>query len=177
MVQVRLGELQGGLKRAYTQVRMALTGLRQPAPDSSQLVAAVEALLAEFSEQNGASVDLAVAGADIDCLSPLMQKQLLYIVREALTNIGRHAQATCVQLSLTRENGLARVTIADDGTGFDPAAVDDQKHLGLAIMRARAERSQGHLSIHSQPGQGTRITVSFPAQQRGKQTQQPLRSV
>jgi hypothetical protein len=57
--------------------------------------------------------------------------------------------------------GDVRIIVRDDGRGFDPAAVDASAHLGLEIMRARAERSGGALSVQTQPGAGTTIVATF----------------
>ena len=65
-------------------------------------------------------------------------------------------------MALTRHNGGARLTISDDGRGFDVAALPDGGHFGLAIMRERAAQVGGCLSIDTQPGAGTRIVVDVP---------------
>ena len=95
-------------------------------------------------------------------LMAVAQKQALHIVREALTNIRRHAQAAHVQLTVRQNQETITLEIADDGVGFYPAQANSQNHLGLTIMRTRAERCQGQLTLHSSPGQGTRISATFP---------------
>jgi two-component system nitrate/nitrite sensor histidine kinase NarX len=95
-------------------------------------------------------------------LAPVTQTQIIQIVREALTNIQRHAQAQQVWVKAERRNGLARFTVADDGCGFDPQAVLGEHHLGLKIMRLRAERSGGQLTIQSAPGAGAQVVVELP---------------
>jgi signal transduction histidine kinase len=64
-------------------------------------------------------------------------------------------------------DGETRFTVADDGCGFDPASSVGDSHLGLTIMRARAERSGGRLVIDSTPGVGTRISIYFPRKELG----------
>jgi len=59
-------------------------------------------------------------------------------------------------------NDEALFTVKDDGDGFDPQAIKTENHLGLAIMRARAERSGGVLAIESAPGAGTKVLATFP---------------
>ncbi len=174
----RLAELQAGLKRAFAQVRVALIGLRDPGPDSGELIAGLRALLADFEQRTGICAGLTldetpdealgealgeglIEGAGFQ-LPAVAQQQLLRIVGEALNNICRHAQATQVRVMLTGEERSVRLVIADNGVGFDPAAVDGEKHLGLAIMHIRAERSGGRLAVQSQPGRGARISVVWP---------------
>lgn len=88
----------------------------------------------------------------------------MLIIREALANIRRHAQARQVRVSVTRDPFLreASVAISDDGAGFDVDGVNGESHLGLKIMQARAERSGGRLSINSTPGVGTNVVAYFP---------------
>ncbi|MBI5714406.1 MAG: hypothetical protein HZC38_13440 [Chloroflexi bacterium] len=95
-------------------------------------------------------------------LPPLMQTQAMHIIRESLTNIRRHAQAQYVVIRVERVNDHARFVIEDDGCGFDPQAVISDAHLGLTIMRARAERSGGTLKVESVKGVGTKVMAMFP---------------
>ena len=86
----------------------------------------------------------------------------MHIIRESLTNIRRHAQAQHVVVRVERVNDQARFTIEDDGCGFDPQAIVSDAHLGLTIMRARAERSGGTLKVESAKGVGTKVMAMFP---------------
>jgi len=163
--QQRLEELQANLQKAYAQVRMALTGLREPSPDEAELTTAVQNVLADFSAETNLPVQLKMGVSMESGLTAVVQKQLLHILRESLTNIRRHAQANQVTVTLTPEDAEVTLTITDDGVGFNLNGVNAQHHLGLNIMRMRAERSQGQLTIDSAPGLGTRITAVFPATQ------------
>jgi signal transduction histidine kinase len=87
----------------------------------------------------------------------------LRVVGEAVLNARRHAGAGRVGVRLEQANGEASVTIEDDGRGFDPAApLAGSQHFGMSIMRARAERLGGRLAVKSAPGQGTRVTLTWP---------------
>jgi signal transduction histidine kinase len=85
-------------------------------------------------------------------LPRVTQTQAYHIVREALINARRHAQAQQVQITVERYNGLAQFTIVDDGCGFNLNEIDGQPHLGLSIMPTRAERCGGLLEVNSAPG-------------------------
>jgi signal transduction histidine kinase len=87
---------------------------------------------------------------------------VLRIVQEALNNVRRHADATLVRVSVERPDGRVRVTVADNGKGFDPASVGDDRY-GLRGMRERAEMVGAELVIDSRPADGTRIVVDLPA--------------
>ncbi|BCX04318.1 MAG: two-component sensor histidine kinase [Candidatus Roseilinea sp.] len=97
-------------------------------------------------------------------LPPGAQEAIFRTVQEALSNIARHARARNVRLSLSREtmNGRARlrVSIADDGQGFDPAAT--QPGMGLSNMRARIAELGGALEVQSAPSSGTVVRFNVP---------------
>jgi two-component system nitrate/nitrite sensor histidine kinase NarX len=156
-----LAQMKTAITAAYTQVRAALTGLRQPS-EATNLRDSLAACLADFRMATGVAVNLSVASKMEAVLAPVTQTQIIQIVREALTNIQRHAQAQQVWVKAERRNGLARFTVADDGCGFDPQAVLGEHHLGLKIMRLRAERSGGQLTIQSAPGAGAQVVVELP---------------
>lgn len=158
----RVKEMQTAVKGAYTQVRMALTGLSRPLPDEGELAQKLQSCVEAFEAQSNLAADLSIYDLSALDLGPVTQKQALHIVNEALTNIRCHARARQVQIAVTRTDDRARFTITDDGQGFDPQANHGDHHLGLTIMKARAERSGGRLTIQSTPGQGTCITAVFP---------------
>jgi len=86
--------------------------------------------------------------------------QLLATLREALSNVARHAKATSAEVRVEVGTDL-RLRVIDDGRGFDPSAVPDG-HLGLAGMRSRAERLGGRITVTTAHGEGTTIEVVVP---------------
>jgi signal transduction histidine kinase len=90
--------------------------------------------------------------------------QLIWIIREALANVKKHAEARRAWVTFEREAEHARVTIADNGRGFDTARLPRRglTGFGLQIMRERAESAGGRLNVESGPGQGTRVMVWLP---------------
>jgi two-component system, NarL family, nitrate/nitrite sensor histidine kinase NarX len=158
----QLQEMKTAVKTAYTQVRTALTGLREPVIDEMELRTNLQQCMNAFQEQTGIPATLTIADAAVLNLPPVTQKQLLYIVREALTNVERHAQAGRVAVTVDGNNGCIRLEVTDDGCGFDYGRVNTHTHLGLTIMQTRAARSGGHLTVDTTPGQGTRIVATFP---------------
>jgi signal transduction histidine kinase len=89
-------------------------------------------------------------------LPPEVQVGLYRVTQEALNNIGKHAKATQAIVNL-RLGDIVRLTIEDDGKGFDPTEVTAD-HLGLKIMRERAEAIGAKFSVYSEPGDGTQIS-------------------
>ena len=108
------------------------------------------------------SADLTIADPAALELPPVARVQVLHIVREALTNARRHARAGQVWVRVDRilDANTARFTVEDDGRGFDPRR--PAGGMGLQIMRYRAERIGGTLTIDTRPGEGTRIRCRVP---------------
>jgi two-component system nitrate/nitrite sensor histidine kinase NarX len=161
--------MKSAIGTAYDQVRAALTGLHEPLPTRDDFAAKLSACVAEFGDTTGLRAELIVADATALMMPPVVQTQALHIVRESLVNIRRHAQAQQVQVQIGRVNGSARFVIADDGRGFDLNNVDGGQHLGLGIMRTRAERCGGSLDVVSTPGRGTTISATLPLVEEQKE--------
>jgi signal transduction histidine kinase len=92
---------------------------------------------------------------------PQTRETLLRIVREAVTNAHRHGQASHITVELSTNGGL-QLRITDDGSGFNPKAVDDAAGFGLSTMRARTRSLGGVLSLDSSPQSGTTVQVVLP---------------
>ena len=94
-----------------------------------------------------------------------IELQVLRIVQECLTNIRKHSQARSVRVLLRafRIGGEHHILIEDDGIGFDESKIEPVggDHLGLSILRDRARQINGDITIDSEPGDGTRVTLQF----------------
>jgi signal transduction histidine kinase len=90
---------------------------------------------------------------------------LYRIAQEAFNNMARHARATCAWASLRRGSDGAILVIRDDGRGFDLESIPPE-HMGMRIMRERAEEIGAVLTVESQPGDGTEITVEWTINER-----------
>lgn len=90
-----------------------------------------------------------------------VETHLFRIAQEALTNVARHSGATRVTVSLDLEDGRARLRIADNGKGFDPAGVPSGG-LGMVGMRARARSAGGELRVQTSPGAGLMVEALIP---------------
>ena len=121
--------------------------------------------VAELSASSATSVELNIVDASALALSRVTQAQAYHIVREALTNTQRHAQAQHVTVTVTRTNGRACFMIEDDGRGFERESVDEQQHLGLNIMRNAPNAAADRCTVESESGKGTKITALLPIQE------------
>jgi signal transduction histidine kinase len=111
-------------------------------------------------------IDVEAGAAALRSMPPDRRSDILFIAREALSNIARHSGATRTSLLLTEDEGRLVLAIEDNGRGFDPAAVEGPDaaghHQGLANMQGRAEGMGGTLTVRPAAGGGTRIIVLVP---------------
>jgi two-component system sensor kinase len=149
------------------RVRLLAQGLRPPALDTVGLNLTLEAFCRDFSRRTQLSIDY--RGEDVRGLSDAMNICLYRVLQEALTNVARHARATHVDVRLSRDGGLVRLTIADNGRGFSHDATRMLQRwagIGLLGMRERVELLGGWLEIDSEPGRGVRTVANLPVEQR-----------
>ncbi len=147
------------IDRSIRDLRNYIFGLRPGILADRQLDQALRELGAEFEGRSGV---ITVVQVDEDVASELASRasDLVQITREALSNVGRHAQATTCRVALRRDDGGALLEIDDDGKGFD---VDTAREgLGLDNLRRRLEQLGGHLGIASVLGEGTTLTARLP---------------
>lgn len=153
--------IRENLTRANTELRELISQFRAPVHREG-LLSAVEKTANEFREETGISIYLQKEwqgrGLPIE-----METEVLRIVQESLCNIRKHAQAQHVRVLLRADgHGGFRVMVEDDGVGID-GVVDGGpgEHIGLSVMQERAARLDGELNIETEPGEGTRVTLSF----------------
>ena len=106
-----------------------------------------------------------IEGPRDDRFPPPIETVLYRIVQEALTNVGKHAQASAVTVVVRREARRVCCSVRDDGVGFDPgtAARSTAKGIGLIGIRERLAPLGGALSIDAAPGRGTELRVAIPS--------------
>ncbi len=162
---VSLEEAQTIAETALHAVRDLSHVLHPSALDDLGLVAALESYAADQARRFGCAVDLLCEGLDEGRFAPAVETAVFRIVQEAMTNVVRHAGASTCQVRLQCSRGHLRVTIADDGVGFAPAASTRvpaaRRGLGLLSMRERAAQFGGTLTIESAPDLGTTVVVDL----------------
>lgn len=164
-IERELDEMRKVINSLYDIVHQDILELRRPLPGGSDLRSGLGQVLQTFEQESGIKCELIADEAGrTDVLSMSARFQILYIVREALANVRKHAQASKVLLTLDREEAEIRIAVEDNGIGFDAAEGDrwEKTHLGLEIMEGRAKQIGGRLEVDTQPGCGTKIVVRIP---------------
>jgi len=164
--QKDLETMQTLVSETIQQVRDLAYHLRPVELDEFGLSRALEILVDDMTR--GTNLKYSCQCTNDQQLIPQEVQVVLYrIAQEGLTNILRHAQASCISLTLRLDNKKVAMIIEDDGMGFDPSSLSiraGERHLGLVSMRERAEILGGTLDVYTAPGEGTSIQVSVPVQ-------------
>ena len=161
-----LETLREQIMRASDDMRSLIGTLRDPnQPNGGPPLAAMASELAAYLEEHtGAAVDLHVGLPATEPLEAGASEAIEYVLREALSNVEKHANASTVRVELALVGGAVRVTITDDGRGFEVGALDDDEgHYGLVGMRERLAEAGGDLTVNSAPGEGTTLAAVVPS--------------
>ena len=160
------GQLREGVQESYDHVRELLVHFRTRV-HQSDLDSAIVAALDKFEAQTGIATDFERHGNGMP-LDPDKEIQVMHIVQESLSNIRKHARAARVGVTVRRSREGLEVEVTDDGGGFDPVnepKVRSDHHVGLQIMRERAQRIGGECRITSEPGKGALVRLVLPRKQ------------
>ena len=157
--------LREQLNRGLQGVHRFSQDLRSPILDDLGLLPALRSLANEMKEYDRIDVELRVLGSERR-FTPEVELLIFRIVQEALSNIRRHAEASRAWVVMEFADGKTRLTISDNGQGFElPGRLDDLPRsgkLGLAGIQERARLIGGTLELQSTPGKGTTLMVEIP---------------
>lgn len=159
-VEQRMTDLRDLVGDALRRSRHLAFELRPTVLDDLGLVPALERAVADVRDRTGLQVDIEVSLPDVRRLPDPIETVSYRVVQEALTNVVRHADATSVKVMLEMEAALLRVSVEDDGCGFE--VVEMPSRLGLVGIQERAELVDGSVEITSALGAGTRIELKVP---------------
>ena len=155
-----LQNVNGLLERASEELHGVIFDLRPPDLDDIGVVAAIEAYVSTI-QRTGLLCRLEVVN-EMPPLTPEVRLRIYRIVQGALHNVIRHAGADEAVVRLEASDHLLRVTIKDNGAGFDPATAVRPTSLGLLSMHERAAAIGATFTILSRPGGGTAIVIERP---------------
>ncbi len=157
-----IAQLKDGLNDAYSELRELLAHFRAPI-SSRGLIPALEDWISSFRKRTGIHTLLQTEWESTR-LPPEMEMQVLRIVQEALANVRKHSQANFVRVLVRcTPEGEYLVLVEDDGIGLSQPAFSGHpgEHIGQEIMQERSRYLNGDLRFESEPGEGTRVVLSF----------------
>ena len=157
----RMLAIESRLNEGIALKRRIIEHLRPSSLDQLGLVPALEILCSDMAEVLGVPVRVDLEEVSV---SKSAELTLYRTAQEALTNIGKYAHCRRVKVSMQQRGDEAKLTVHDDGCGFEPTQVPHGHH-GLVGMRVRLELHGGRLKVESAPGRGTTVTAELPQQQ------------
>jgi two-component system, NarL family, nitrate/nitrite sensor histidine kinase NarX len=159
-IEKTLGELDVGVHESLGDVRELLVHFRTRT-NNEDIAPALKTTLQKFEHQTGLATHLEMEGEGLP-LPADVQVQVLHVVQEALSNVRKHAQAREVWVDV-QQAPTWRVEVRDDGCGFEPSSAGpDETHVGLRIMRERAQHIGASVEVESVVGSGTCVVLQLP---------------
>lgn len=156
-----LGNLKVSAMGTFQKVRSFISELRPMMLDDLGLVPTIRKYVEAFKEQTGLDVSLTVTGSERR-LESYLEVMLFRAIQELLGNAAQHAQASVIKVQVDLGHELARVSVDDNGKGFDVESLKESNSLGIKVIRERAEMLGGGFEIDSAAGKGTRIGFFVP---------------
>jgi two-component system, NarL family, sensor histidine kinase DegS len=156
-----LTSLKNSALTTFQKVRNFIFELRPMMLDDLGLVPTIKRYVDTFKEQTGMDVELIITGSETRMASYL-EVMIFRSIQDLLGNAARHSQASKTKVLLNIETDLVRVSVDDNGKGYQPEELQNDPNLGIKLMRDRVEMLGGRSEIDSVVGQGTRITIEMP---------------
>lgn len=157
--QAEIAAMRQSRNRAMELIRALIRDLHRSPLGRAGLVDSLNSYALEVTKETGVKVKTQLE--EVEMAAPV---QLLsyHIAREAVMNAIKHAEAAAITISLEGTPEGARLSVSDDGRGFDAEEDEPEGHYGLTMMRERAQVAGGSFKIQSAPGRGTTVTADFP---------------
>lgn len=156
-----LGNLKMAAMGTFQKVRNFIFELRPMMLTDLGLIPTIRKYVEAFKEQTGLDINLNVTGNERR-IEQYLEVMLFRAVQEVLGNAARHSQATLIKLHVDMGAQAVRISVDDNGKGFDTDSLKESHSLGLKLIRDRAEMMGGKFEMDSVIGRGTRISFSVP---------------
>lgn len=157
-----LANLKASAMGTFQKVRNFIFELRPMMLDDLGLIPTLRKYADAFKEQTGLDVSVTVTGSERR-LEPYLEVMIFRAVQELLGNAARHSQATMIKVQVDLGNEFLRISVDDNGRGFDADTLSESTNLGLKLIRERAEMLGGKFEVDSAAGAGARITFTVQA--------------
>jgi two-component system, NarL family, sensor histidine kinase DegS len=160
-----LDNLKNSAMNTFKEVRTFIFELRPMMLDDLGLFPTVRRYVDNFKEQTGAEVNLTLKGSERR-LESYLEVMIFRALQELLGNAFRHNQDNPVKpqinIQMSMDENITKISVVDNGKGFDTGAIDSKKGLGLKLIRERVELLGGYLEMDSDLGKGARVTFQVP---------------
>ncbi len=156
-----LGSLKVSAMSTFQKVRNFIFELRPMMLDDLGLAPTIVRYADMFKEQAGMDVSVTVTGSERR-MEPYIEVMVFRAMQELLSNAVQQNQANLVKIQLDLGNTLVKLSVDDNGKGFDSDALGKEGNLGLKLIKERSEMLGGDFEINSSPGKGARVTLSIP---------------
>jgi signal transduction histidine kinase len=155
--------VQGILRNVETEIKRVIYDLRPPTLDALGFVSELRRYIQDFRQYTALNFVLEIEGESVR-LPGQVEVSIYRLLQEALQNVYSHARAQNVDVSIAFRLDVLEISICDDGLGFDLNRVEqtNSHQFGLITMRERAKSLNGRLTIQTQPGHGTCVTLAVP---------------
>lgn len=168
-VAAELGRIQGLLREEVLKLRELMQEMKSIDVDARKLPAFLRDTVERFQRETGISAGIEVNDLQPGAMEPRVCRELVRIVQEALVNVRKHSKARQVLVRLVSQDEGWKLTIEDNGQGFDFAGRMshsdlDSSHKGPLVIKERVRLIDGQLTIESMPGQGSRLEITVPQQ-------------
>jgi len=157
-----LNNLKASAMSTFQKVRNFIFELRPMMLDDLGLIPTIKRYADTFKEQSSLEVSVIVSGQERR-LESYVEVMIFRALQELLGNASRHSQASLVKVMIDMSDVLAKVTVDDNGKGFNTEILMQGNSLGLNLIRDRVEMLGGAFEIDSILGKGTRVTFTIPA--------------
>jgi two-component system, NarL family, sensor histidine kinase DegS len=157
-----LNSLKNSAMGTFQKVRNFIFELRPMMLDDLGLIPTIRKYVDAFKEQTTLDVNLNVTGTERR-LEPYLEIMIFRAIQELLGNAARHSQAATVKMHIDMGSEQVRVSVDDNGKGFDPEAIQTSNSLGLKLIQDRTQMLGGSFEMDSSIGKGARIVFSVPA--------------
>ncbi len=162
-VREQLQEISETALQSLKEVREIINNLRPHQLETIGLGQTLKFMCEQAAAAAGLELQLEIAPLD-GVLPPADEVTFFRLVQEGLNNIIKHAQATHAAIVIERGAGIMRLTMEDNGRGFDPAELPQRGGFGLKGLAERARQLGGAFQLQTAPGQGTKIQITIPCQ-------------
>ena len=161
--------VQSSLQNALKEIRAISAGMGLPELGGVTLAETVARAVHAHERRTGTQVTVDTSGVP-ECATLPVKITIYRLIQEALTNAYRHAGGIDQRVQVTCADDGVELVVSDGGTGFDDTrALERDEHLGLVGMRERVESLGGTFTVHSTPGQGTRVSARLPLEPAQKE--------